>query len=76
MVDKRPYLREREEGEDIEHWLDNSATRRCLHAVGEKNKYGVFKCNEPKHAYCFGYWWNCTSYEPNLNGQIEIFFPE
>lgn len=66
------YFRERNEGEDFQRWLDHSATRRCVHAVGEQNKHEVFKCNEPKHAYCSGYWWSCTSYEPNLTGQIEL----
>ena len=73
-LNKIGFLREREAGEDFQHWLDYSATRRCLHAVGELNRHGCFKCNEPRHAYCRGYWWNCTAYEPNLTGQIEINF--
>lgn len=71
-LNKIGYFREREEGEEFNRWLEHSATRRCIHAMGELNKYGVFKCNEPGYPYCSGYWWNCIAYEPNLTGQIEL----
>ena len=73
-LDKIGFLREKKEGE--KNYGEFSATRRCLHAIGEKNHAGVYKCNLPGYQYCSGYWWFCCGYEPNLNGQIEMYLPD
>lgn len=69
--DIKPYFVARKPNDDYNHWLSHSASVLCIHAVGEKNKFGCYKCDN-RPGCCYGYWWFCGQYEPNLEGQLRL----